>query len=234
MGFIERLRQRLESETQARQQHAESLQLAKQEGEAVRIQREAGEAEIHTQRRKQAEAFWQESGVGILLDKLEELIKIDSSKAWSFKAHLWPKKKPDPPPDMGEGVDTGAYAYALRPSREEGGLIAAIKPGTQGPNSGSVCEAVSWWDGEGKVVKDFSTREAVNRLVHQFYKYVGVEASPDGNITFHFKTRKSVPISAWKANRDILENTLGEAYGKPGIYTIEERQWTHGPQARMS
>src|SRR5713226_1723167 len=82
MGLIEKLKQRLEAEAQARQQREEFLGLARQAEETDRIQREIGEREKHEQRRRQAEVFEQERGIGILLDKLRKLVNMDPSKQW--------------------------------------------------------------------------------------------------------------------------------------------------------
>lgn len=235
MGFIENLKQRLDVELQARQQRDESLGLARKVEETACKQREANETEIITQRRLQAENVLRESGLGTLLDQLAETIKLDPSKVGSSKLHLWPIEVPQMPPDFGEWPL--GDAYAIRQSREEKGVISAIRSHNQDSGNGSVCEAVSWWDGEGKVVKDYSSREAIgsgqgiNRIVHQYYKYIGVVADPNGDITFYSKNRKTVSRSAWQDRKDILESTLGEAYEKPGIYIIEEQHWTHGPRS---
>lgn len=234
MGFIENLKQRLVVELQARQQRDESLRLAREAEETARKQREVNEREIITHLRLQAENVLRESGLGTLLDQLVETIKLDPSKVGSSKLHLWPIEVPLRP-DPGEWP--GGDCYAIRQTREEKGVISAIRSHNQDSDNGSVCEAVSWWDGEGKVVKDYSSREAIksgqgiNRIVHQYYKYIGVVADPNGDITFYSKNRKTVPRSAWQDSKDILESTLGEAHERPGIYVIEEQYWTHEPRS---
>lgn len=229
MGFIEKLKQRLEAEAQARQLREESLRFAKQTEETARIQRESKEAEIHTQRRKQAEAFEQESGIGVLLEELRRLVSMDNSKQWPKG-----RQRISPPMSWDDYVYRNAYEY-------DSGIAQTYHEGTNQLGStiklfdtDSIYDVIRWDDGEEKVVKDYSTHERVNRIVHHSRKYIGVETSPDGDIVFHFKTRKSVPRSAWKDNREILESALGEAYGRPGTYVVEEQQWTHGPITGMS
>lgn len=242
MGFIERLRRRLEAEVQTRQQREESLRLAKEAEKVVSIQRLSKEAEILAERRTQAQAYWQKSGVGILLDNLLGCFKMDHSIYWSRKEHLWPNEKPDIPDWWYEAATNCEGGPAQAPTeivgREKRGLIDALIPYSQGPNSGSVCEGLWYSHGKGKIVKDYSSREAIrsgqgiNRIVHQYYKYIGVEVDPNGDITFYSKNRKTVPRSDWQDSKNVLESTLEEAYGKPGIYIVEEQYWTHGPTPR--
>lgn len=241
MGFIENLRQRLAAEAQTRQQREESIRLAKEAEKVASIQMLSKEAAILAERRTQAQAYWQESEVGILLDNLLGCFKMDNSIYWSGKEHLWPNEKPDIPDPardfVGEWPSSGPFVTT---SREKRGLVEkmdAVIPYGQGPNSGSVCEGLWYSHGKGKIVKDYSSREAIrsgqgiNRIMHNFYNYICVEITHDGNITLYSGIRKSIPRSTWKDNRDILETMLGEAYGKPGIFIIEEQQWTHGPRS---
>lgn len=225
MGFIENLRHRLEAEMQAKQQREESLRLARQADETDRIQKEAREKERHDQRRRQAEAFNQESRMGMLLDELIELVKMDSLKKS-------PKGIQRILPVTSRGSIDQVSNYD---SDEIRALQSAIKP--RDPDS--IYDVIRWDDGQVRVAKDYSSREAkrsgqgINQILHHFRKFIGIETNPDGDIIFHHQSRQSIPRTAWKDNRDILEAALGEAYGRhrPAIYIMEEHYWTHGPRA---
>lgn len=222
MGFIENLKQRLEVELQTRQQREESLRLARQAEETDQVQREIRERERHKQRRGQAEAFEQESGMGILLDELIELVKMDSSKKS-------PKGIQRILPVTSRGSIDQVYD-----SDEVRCLKSAIKP--RDPDS--FYDVIRWDDGQVKVARDYSSWEAkrsgqgINRILHHYRKFIGIETTPDGDIIFHSQSRKCVPRAAWKDNRAILEAALGGTYDghKPAIYIFEEQYWTHGPQ----
>lgn len=225
MGFIENLKQRLEAEVQARRQREESSRLAKQTEEADRIQREIRERERHEQRRRQAEVFEQESGIGILLDELIGLVDMDPSKK-SPKGiqRILPVTSPG-------SIDV----FSNYDSDEINNLKSAIKP----LDPDSIYDVIRWDDGQVKVARDYSSREAIrsgqgiNRILHHYRKFIGVETTPDGDIIFHSQARKFIPRTAWKDNRDILETALGETYDRhrPAIYIFEEHYWTHGPRA---
>lgn len=228
MGFLENLRQRLETEALVKSQREESLRLAKQAEEVARMQREAREQERHEQRRKQAEVFEQESGMGVLLNEIMELVKMDSSKQ-SPKGiqRILPVISRD-------GIDL----VSNYDSDEIKSLKAAINP----RNPDSIYDVIRWDDGQVKVVRDYSSWEAkrsgqgINRILHHYRKFIGVETTPDGDIIFHSQSRKSIPRIAWKDSKDILETALGETYErhKPAFYILEEHYWTHGPQAHSN
>lgn len=67
MGFIERLEQ---EELTQRQQ----LKDRREAREREQLQREVDEKAHHAQRKQQAEKFWEESGVGVVVAKLDEFI----------------------------------------------------------------------------------------------------------------------------------------------------------------
>lgn len=77
MGFLESLRQQKEAEASVRQQREGALRTAKQSEEATRQQNEELEREFHRQRWLQSMEFARESGIGILVQQLKDIIRQD-------------------------------------------------------------------------------------------------------------------------------------------------------------
>lgn len=198
MGFVERLRQQKETETLVRGQREAELVRKRDAEEAVREQKEAREREFHTQRKQQAEAYLQESGIESLISEVGKI--IGGSYGWVG----------DPPW-----------------SRRFGGgqLSSATSDWRRLPTSATDPDSVSIgivWDELQKGTKSAPIPTGVSReygKMEQWSEFEGkffaVETHPDGNIIFHARRDITVPEQKWRSDKGVVDAALEQAYNSP-------------------
>lgn len=79
MGFLETLRQQKEAESISKRQRSEQLAAQMKAAEETRQRQEAAEKALHERRKKQAERFHSESGIGSLLEKFRSILNGHSN-----------------------------------------------------------------------------------------------------------------------------------------------------------
>lgn len=60
-------------------------------------------------------------------------------------------------------------------------------------------------------------------------KYFAVENRPDGIVIFHARRDITVPESKWRSSKDVLEESLEQAYNNPRIQKFNGHTTTYYP-----
>lgn len=208
MGFIERLIQ--EEATKAQQLSAQS-----EAQERERLQREVSEQGYKARRRKQAEDFHQESGVGAKVNELIEFLERSTIPVEARREH--------------DGFYEDYIHYVGRehggfPSDWEvdeifrfGGRSSECSPRCYLPISiqkdpNSIANVVHW---DYMKPKGYGTIKCL-------YKYLVVETNPDGVILFHggFLGSTALQLFQWRTEykEQIFDKALERAFKRPKLH----------------
>lgn len=197
MGFIERLRQKLEAEALTRQQRENALSVAKQAEEIVRLQTVKAERELHRQRREQAKIFRDQSGVASLMAELGKLLISQRIPGMS------------PPTTDSEGIRMDGPQPGLVP---KGSVRLNKDPsdfaiGDFRPHEVDIDSVldIAEWDKKMEMEMDGFVRSVS-------YKYLVVETNPDGAIKFYSSRCTRVSQPEWQKSKDVLDSALEKAF----------------------
>lgn len=203
MGFIEDLRQIKEAEVLASRQQARVKEIARQAEEAAQLQRKAQEDNFREQLRKQAKAYYDESSVSDLFYRLSDVLH-------------------------GEVCFERGTMYST-PFCE----LVNLPVSREDPDS--IIPKFLRWD-----VADMG-ETMVGGCRRFIGKCIVIETCPDGTIIFHGNNtapiselrlgpvvlRKAnpgaqgftkLPLTVWRNNLGILEDSLEKAYNHPRSY----------------
>lgn len=196
MGFIERLRHQLETDTLARNQREIELRIKEEEGKAVRLQGETQVRAFHEKRRQEVASFWQESGIEVCLSEFRKLLL----------AH-----------------DRLGYIKPIRNDHticyDSPSLERSIDFKKKDPDS--ISSAVTWDKrniGEG--------RRGDNTWDENEWKFLVVEVLPEGDIIFHAKKDVILPVTRWRGDKDIIENSLEASFNNPGFGKFSDNNYS--------
>lgn len=211
MGFIERLRQE-EAAKALREQQRLRAQLEAEEKE--RLQRETAEKERRAQRRQQAERFREESGVGIAVAKLCEVLATPTI----------PIVHAGTASDWGQGPE---YTEYVGRGNSSGPTSAGNLPISQ-KDSDSVFDIVLW----DATSHNYAEAKRHGGFSHHSEKYIAVESCPDGTIVFHggWFVSTTIRITEWRTNakEQIFDKALEKAYTHPGVHGYSVRHVKSG------
>lgn len=209
MGFIERLRQERIAEWGAIQERYSREAAAEQTDKVAREQRETQERELHAQRRQQAETYLQECGIEHLIAELGKIFGYTGNMGTRGWGRL----------DSGRLQSDWFTAYNKVPD---------LATDTDSVSIGFLREVkkIGSYDAEVRKRSDHGSREKWDIFEG---KYFAVENRPDGIVIFHAKRDITVPESKWKNNKDIIEETLEQAYNNPRIQKFNGDTTTYNP-----
>lgn len=187
MGFIERLRQQIEAEALVRNQREAELSRRREIEEAARQQGKAQERAFHEKRRQEAASFWQESGIEVYLSDFRKIL-LDHNRLGYIK----PIRN-----DHRICYDSPSLEHTIKFKKKD-------------PDS--ISSAVTWdkrnigEGGSGDVTWDKNE-----------WKFLVVEVLPKGDIILHAKKDVIVPVTRWRDDKDVIENSLEASFNNPGF-----------------
>lgn len=191
-GFLDNLRGQIKTGAQA----------MKDLDEKDPLRRETEEREYHLQRKSQAIALRRDSGVGILVRKLGEILEVDEVTFKKTDGSVGTRSR---------GSSTGPDNLYMSGSLTTGGLSYGYPDISLTDQDSTLERAI--WDLERHERGDFWDTKL---------KFLGVETRPDGNIVFHTQVKSQTEIileQAWRRNPNILEEALEKAFNNPGTNT---------------
>ncbi len=213
MGFIERLRQQREVEVQERSRRDSELATVKQVEDTLRRQKEAQEREFHQRRRLQAEAFSQESEVGLLVVKLGRFLIEGGRADIILQGTSALAGFPRPYFIRGDSVRLG---YTIAPLYYDGGVRGITYPSVKPADQDSVFD-IAMWDFK-KVAESQECRDGTfdGYFSEGEQKFLAVETMPDGNIKFYTNPFiMTTSIKEWRGTNkknDIVDKALEAAF----------------------
>lgn len=209
MGFIEALRQQKEAEALARNQRGAELSRRREIEETARQQGEAQERKLHNQRRQQAETYLQECGIESLIAELGKIFGYTGNMGTRNWGRL----------DSGRLQSDWFTAYNKVPD-------LATDPDSASIGFLREVEKIGSYDAEVRERNDHGSREKWDIFEG---KYFAVENRPDGIVIFHARRDITVPEPKWRNSKDILEESLGQAYNNPRIQKFNGHTTTYYP-----
>lgn len=223
MSFLERLKQRVETDLLAKQRSENELKILKQADEASQRQREAQEREFHQERRQQTESFRSQSRIESLLLEIDRLIKLDPTKNEPKGCHATLFG--------GDSVDS----IRISPKEQQKWYpLENIRSTARAAVGGFMYKGLNYDPEFDKdaifdvIICGSSEYGVVNepeRSEHSDY-FLVVETKPVGDIIFHSvessdygykKIRDIIPRASWSNDRGILEDTLEIAFNRPHL-----------------
>lgn len=197
MGWIEKLGQEVEAR------------------EKQKSEREAAKKTLHKQKRDQAAALYQESGVGVLVQKLTEVLKEDKrlvsyDNLFSLEDHrsgVTPSELPVDTMDIDSMFNKLVFDW-----NQEVNVTYPLERITRGVYPFTETSS------ERRKTKNYVYRK----------KVILVETRPDGNIVFHGAGQTAVSKSQWEKNREALEVAFKAAFDNPCI-----TEWRHSSPAEL-
>ncbi|TSC90187.1 MAG: hypothetical protein G01um10145_291 [Microgenomates group bacterium Gr01-1014_5] len=213
MGFIEEIRQK-EANKEQREAQLRAGQAAR---EVKWLQNANRENERCAQRRKQAEKFRQESGVGLAIDELIAFLEIptipvvrsrdNDGFTESYTEYVGRGTRGLPRPPVVRINDSFQDSYSRG--------IDEVDLQQRDPES--VLDIVHWdvvSRGQKSVYGSYSTEDS--------YKYIAAESCPDGTFIFHggFLASTTKRLNEWRTRdrEQIIAAALAKAFEHPRIH----------------
>ncbi len=212
MSSIDRLLGEITAKEQQRIQREQSLKAYQLILQEAQNQREQDTLELHLKRQQQAGNILEESGVGVLLNKLGAAV---NGKTIPFAG--------------GKSVDFDDKDY----TRTHPKAMGYVPGGLSNQDSSGI--ALLW---NPKVTGYVSTDKysrgwVVTRFIENL---LAVEARIDGSITFHSKRwllplrkRETLEAKLWRKDGDVLEQALVRAYHSPIVARYNGGYFEPGP-----
>lgn len=232
MAFIERLRQQKEVAALARSQQDSELAAAKQAEDYTQQQRDTQEREFHQQRRQEAEAFRQESGVGLLVVELGRFLIEERRADTILKQNSALIELPSPHTYSNIHGDEGfreRLGYTVAPLYDDWGYRSITYPSSISLSDKESVFDIVMWDFKN-VVGQRECRDGTfdGAFSEAEQRFLAVETRPDGNIAFHagWLGTGSIKESQWRGSNkknDIFDKALEKAFKHPGTHRFKYR-----------